>query len=105
MAAASQVKPQQQPTAKTDFVKLSSEDEKAKARHWRECLPLFLFIARVRFGLAFGRSKAFEAIEELLFGHPVGGDVGIVGVHPGTRCANERNRLRLGLVDFYIFLQ
>ena len=63
MATASQVKPRQQPTAKTDFVKLSSEDEKAKARRRRECLSLFLFVARVRFGLAFGRSKAFEAFE------------------------------------------
>jgi hypothetical protein len=59
----------------------------------------------VRLGLALRGSETLESLEEFFLAHPVGGHLGVVRVDAGTGGADQRNSLRLGLVDFYIFLQ
>jgi len=39
---------------------------------------LFLVVAGVGLGDVFGRGEALQALEQLFFGHAVGGDLGVV---------------------------
>src|SRR3954465_6230054 len=51
-------------------------------------------------GLFFRRREAFEALQELLFGHALNGNFGIVRIDAGASGTDQRHRVGLGLVDF-----
>src|SRR5439155_17886687 len=44
-------------------------------------------------GLFLGRGKAFQSLEQLFFGHPVDGDLGVVGIHRAAGRTDQRRRL------------
>src|SRR6516164_226406 len=81
------------------------EDARPAPPHRPDALALFFLFAGIWLGLVFRRGKALEPFEEFLFGHAVGGHVGIVGIAHGTRRADQRIHLGLGFVDLDIFLQ
>ena len=56
-------------------------------------------------GLLLRGSETFEPLEQLRLGHPLGRDLGIVGVYRAALCTDKRDRGRLGLVNLDIFLQ
>src|SRR5262245_23892761 len=57
------------------------------------------------FRLLFRRRETLEALEQLLLGHPLGGDLGVVGIDRATGRADQWNRRRFGLVDLHVLLQ
>src|SRR5262249_57692528 len=61
---------------------------------------LFVF-----FRLFLGRRQPLEPLEQLLLGHALGRDLGVVGIDGPASSADQRNRSRLGLVDLDVFLQ
>src|SRR5262249_49410641 len=60
---------------------------------------LFLVVRLDRLGLLLGRRQAFEALEQLFLGHPVGGHLGVDGIDAGAGGADQRHSLGLRLVD------
>src|SRR5712691_10347041 len=66
----------------------------------RSARDLFLF-----FRLLLGRGQPFQALEQLLLGHAIDRDLGIVGIDAAAGGADERRRLGLRLVDLDVFLQ
>src|SRR5262249_7589605 len=61
---------------------------------------LFVF-----FRLFLGRRQPLEPLEQLLLGHALGRDLGVVGIDRPAGSADQRNRSRLRLVDLDVFLQ
>src|SRR5215831_2471285 len=70
---------------------------------WRATLEVVVGLDRL--GLLLRRCEALEALEQLLLGHAVEHDFGIVGVHPLAGGADQRYAFGFGLVHLDVLLQ
>lgn len=73
-------------------------EERLEAGPTEEALFVFL-------RLLLGRSKAFQALQKLFFGHPLDGHLGIVRIDGGSGGTDQRNCIGFRLVHFDEFLQ
>src|SRR6266566_4302876 len=59
----------------------------------------------VLFGLLFRGRQAFEALQKLLLGHALDGNLGIISIDAGAGRSDQRHGIGLRLVNFDEFLQ